>query len=104
MAEIAAAAAEWIGQHVPAGQGPCNGLSPSDYRGLCKLCLVPIELVQMPTLQLQPDVQCLVSVVVAGDIVQARAMAVCINNHLLELHMSCLPDVDQHVAASYFWL
>lgn len=64
VAEIAAAAAEWSGQHAPSGQGPSNGSSPSDNRGLCKLCLVPIELVQMPTLQLQPDVQCLVSVVV----------------------------------------
>lgn len=64
VAEVAAAASEWMRQHTPPGQGPSNDSLPLNHKGLCRFCLVPIELVQLPTLQLQPDVDCLVSLTV----------------------------------------
>ena len=51
-------------QHAPPSQGASNDSFPLDHKGLCRLCLVPIELVQLPTVQLQPDVGCLVSLTV----------------------------------------
>lgn len=66
VAAVAAAASEWMSQHAPPGHAPSNDSPPSDYKGLCRLCLVPIELVQLPTLQLQPDVECLVSLMVTA--------------------------------------
>lgn len=101
VAEIAVAASEWIGQHAPSGQEPSNDLSSSDYKGLCRLCLVPIDLVQMPTLQLQPDVHCLVSVMVTKTLCR-QGLWLCVSPSIIKLGlcMSCLPNID---FAPYSW-
>ena len=61
VSEIAAGASDWAKQHASGHQRPSAQTAPDDYKGLCRLCLIPIELVQLPATQLQPDVQCLVS-------------------------------------------
>lgn len=67
VAEVAAAASDWMRQHASSGhQRRFNDSSSLDYRGLCRLCLIPTELVQLPTLQLQHDLHCLVSAVLTA--------------------------------------
>lgn len=61
VSELAAAASDWVKHHASDYQSPSGSTAPDDYKGLCRLCLVPIELMQLPAMQLQPGVQCLVS-------------------------------------------
>ena len=64
--QIAHKAAEWL-QHwrfydasEASKTSAVQQLSPQ-YEGLCMLCLLPLEVVAMPTVQIHPEQRCLVS-------------------------------------------
>ncbi len=93
---IAHQSAEWLRRQPKVSESLDASLGPFlfEREGLCRLCLLPVDVLQMPALEVEPGRQCLVSY-----------FSICIGLHAVHMYAatSCFCQVPSTVVNSHMY-